>query len=229
MEFTFPKKAKTTSFILMAIGLIAVAVGAFTATADRFWSNVLVNGIFFIGLSIGALFFTAVNNAGEAAWGVVFQRVWEAIFSYIPVGAVVLLLVFIVGSFHGHHIYHWMGETNDPILEGKSPYLNLPFWWIRNIIYLAVFIIFARYFRKQSLKEDEIGGSEILNRNYKLSALYLAIFGVSTMTLSWDWVMSITPHWYSTLFGWYVFGGMWCSGTIATVLIVLYLKNLGHL
>ena len=143
----------------------------------------------------------------------------------------------LVGSFHGHHLYHWMdpevhnpeSEHFDAIIANKSAYLNLPFFWLRALIYSGVFIFFARKFRQKSLLEDQVGGTEIHTWLYKRSALFLVFFAVFSSTLAWDWIMSIDTHWFSTLFGWYVFSGMWCSAMITAVILVRYLKLKGYL
>ena len=118
---------------------------------------------------------------------------------------------------------------HDAIIQGKSAYLNLPFFWIRTIAYLATYYLFWTGFRKRSLEEDRVGGTEIHFKNYKRGALFLVFFAVFSSTSSWDWLMSIDVHWFSTLFGWYTFAGMWCSTMVVLVITILYLKKLGYL
>jgi hypothetical protein len=117
----------------------------------------------------------------------------------------------------------------DEIIAGKRPYLNEVFFWIRTLTYMAVYFIFFRGFRMRSLQEDQVGGTELHFKNYKKGALFLVFFAVFSSTSSWDWLMSIDVHWYSTLFGWYTFAGMWCSAMVVLVLLTLYLKSLGYL
>ncbi|MGY6562306.1 MAG: quinol:cytochrome C oxidoreductase [Luteibaculaceae bacterium] len=240
MEFVFSKKTKTLSYVLIAIGVIAAAYGFISDTTPqqgRFWSNLLVNGFFLFAVGLGSLFFLSLQYATEAGWSMMVKRIFEGIMSVIPVAAGILLVVFLVGSFGGHSIYEWMNpevtnkesELFDLKIYKKSAYLNLPFFWIRTIAYIAAFIIFARYFRKMSLLQDKQGGSAIWVKNYQRGALFLVIFAVFSSTLAWDWIMSIDAHWFSTLFGWYVFSGMWCSAMIVAVMLTLYLKGKGYL
>ena len=240
MEFVFSKKAKTISYVMMAIGVIALLVGGITDHSEhhgRFWSNILIDSFFFLAIGLGAIFFYALQYATETGWSALVKRVFEGIFSTIPVFIGILLLVLLVGSFHGHHLYHWMdpevhnpeSEHFDAIIANKSAYLNLPFFWLRALIYSGVFIFFARKFRQKSLLEDQVGGTEIHTWLYKRSALFLVFFAVFSSTLAWDWIMSIDTHWFSTLFGWYVFSGMWCSAMITAVILVRYLKLKGYL
>ncbi len=240
MEFVFTKKAKLIFSIFMIIGLIAMVYGYSTDHSDhhnRFWANIFVNGFFYFAISLGMLFFLALQYATEASYMVVLKRVIEAISQFIFVGAIILILFFLAGSLHFHHIYHWMdpdvydinSESYDAIIAGKSAYLNQPFFWIRTLVYLGVWCWFAHRFRKRSLLEDKEGGVKIHFKNMAIGATFLVFFAVTSSTSAWDWIMSIDTHWFSTLFGWYVFSGMWVSAMIFLVLFVIYLKGKGYL
>jgi hypothetical protein len=241
MEFTFSQKARTLSLILIAVGVVSLGVNFFTEDPEShhgvFWSNLLFNGFFFFSIALGALFFMALQYATEAAWSVLVKRVFEAIISFLPFGAIVLIIVFLAGSMHWHHIYHWMDphvfDPNhadyDAIIANKKAYLNLPFFWIRTLLYIGVFMLFARLYRKRSLKEDQGENLSIHYKNYRQAGLFLVLFAVFSSTLAWDWIMSIDTHWFSTLFAWYVLSGMWLMAVTVTILITLYLKSKGHL
>jgi hypothetical protein len=123
-------------------------------------------------------------------------------------------------------------EHYDAIIANKKAFLDQGFYWARTLVYLGVFIFFARWFRKQSLAMDQMTGDSLVTRHllvYRRSALFLVFFAVFSSTLSWDWLMSIDAHWFSTLYGWYVFSGMWVSAMITAVTMVLYLKRKGYL
>lgn len=247
-QFTFSPKLKRISFILIGIGLIGLALGIaniFMAGDEhhhhvavaRLWSNVLINGFFFFGIALAATFFLAVQYAAEAGWAVVIKRVLEAVGSYMPVGSVFLILVFIAGSLHMHHLYHWMDPAvtdptsplYDEIIDGKTGYLNLPFFWSRAIIFLGVWIWFWFRFRKRSLEEDLGYDRSRHFVNVRDAAIFLVFFGYSSSAASWDWIMSIDTHWFSTLFGWYTFSGLWLSGMVVTTLLALWLNRNGYL
>lgn len=247
MEFTFSSKTKTFSLILILIGVVSLAINFFTEDPEShhlgFWTNLLFNGFFFFSIVAGALFFMVLSYATEAAWTVLIKRVLEGIITFLLPASFVLAIVFFAGSMGWHHIYHWMdpmvyikeladGTLNpayDKILDNKSAYLNLPFFWIRFFLYIGVFYLFARMYRKRSLREDKEGGLALHKKNYVQSGGFLALFAVFSSTLAWDWIMSIDAHWFSTLFGWYVFSGMWLSAITTTMLIILYLKSKGYL
>lgn len=247
MEFTFPSKAKMFSFALMALGAIGIGVGAATGGGDhhfmdRLFSNMYINGFFFFAISLGALFFLWLQYATEAAWGTVLKRMFEGVMAFLPYGAVVLLIVLVAGEVHVHHMFHWMDpEVYDPasahydhIIAGKAPYLGAGFgggwfFWLRTVIYLAVFMYFWRLAYSRSAQEDKLGGTEIHFKNYRNSGWFLVFFAVFSTTFSWDWLMSIDTHWFSTLYGWYVFSGMWVSAIICILVTTLYLKKKGYL
>lgn len=269
MNFSFSKRARTVSIAFVVIGVLAALAGYFGLKGDphqgdhlgqRVWSNVLINGFYFLGISLGALFFYALQNATETAWSVLVKRIYEGIMAYLPIGAVVMVVVLAAGSLHLHHVYHWMdhslyhpyvvgeGESAryvddavdgalanpnfDPIMAGKKAFLNPIFFWVRTIAYLLTFWLFARWFRRQSLELDQLSGDTLVKRHllkYRRSALFLVFFAVFSSTLAWDWIMSIDAHWFSTLFGWYAFSGMWVSAMVTAVILVLYLKRKGYM
>ncbi len=240
MEYIFSKRAKNITMFLMVIGLITIGAGFFNDHSEHhnhFWTVVLSNSLFFLFIGFGALFFYALQYATETAWSSLVKRIFEGIFSVIPYFAVPLVIVLLVGSFGGHHIYHWMdpevhekgGHHFDAIIHNKSAYLNLPFFWIRTVVYLGTIIFFARWFRNKSVLEDKVGGTEIHFLLYRRGALFLVFFAVFSSMLAWDWVMSIDPHWFSTLFGWYVFSGMWVGAMITAIMVIIYLKSKGLL
>lgn len=116
----------------------------------------------------------------------------------------------------------------DHIIANKASFFGW-FFWVRTIAYCATFMIFLRLFRKWSLKEDEVGGTELHFLQYRRSALFLVFFAVFSSTMAWDWLMSIDTHWFSTLYGWYIFSGMWVSTMIFATVTILWLKKRGHL
>mgnify|MGYP000937254556 CR=1 FL=1 len=242
MNFTISKRASTLSMILIGVGVLATVAGVLGDHSDhhqRTWSALLVNGFFFFGIGLGALFFYSLQNATETAWSVLVKRVYEAVMGWIPVGAIVMVVVLAAGSMGLHHVYHWMdaslyveGPNYDPIMAGKKAFLNQPFFWVRTLAYIGTFVFAARWFRKKSLEMDGLTGESLVRTHlltYRRAALFLVFFAVFSSTLAWDWLMSIDAHWFSTLFGWYVFSGMWVSAMITGVVMVLYLKRKGYL
>jgi len=237
--YTFSKRGKNITFALIGLGLIAAIIGIFTGCLDkemqheRLWANLLVNGFFFFAIALGALFFLALQYATESGWSMALKRIFEAVMMYLPVGATILCIIFASGTFQVHGLYHWMhdGVTDpnnhhyDKIIAGKSAYLNQPFFWIRTLVYIGTYLIFLYAFKKRSNQEDVEGGTAIHFKNYRRGALFLVFFAVFSSTSAWDWLMSLDTHWYSTLFGWYTFAGMWVTSIMVFIILVLYLKT----
>jgi hypothetical protein len=238
MEFQINTKAKRLVYILIGLGLLLTIIGVATGIGDhhfktRLLTNGLINGFFFFALGLGALFFLALQYATETGWYASVKRVIEAVAGFLPYGmgffGIVLLAITIMD---GAHIYIWMDSDvvkHDEIIQGKSAYLNPLFFWIRTIVYFATYFLFLRGFKKRSLLEDTVGGTDLHFTNYKKGALFLVFFAVFSSTSAWDWLMSIDVHWFSTLYGWYTFAGMWCSTMVVLVITTLYLKKLGYL
>jgi hypothetical protein len=240
MEFKISKNANLLTVILMIVGLVFTGIGValelgheHNHLGQRLGGNLLINGFFFMGIGLGALFFLALQYATETGWYASVKRVIEGVAGFLPVGIILLVVALLVITLQdGAHIYLWMDpETvaHDEIIQNKAPYLNKIFFWIRTVVYLATYYLFWRGFRNRSLLEDRVGGTDIHFTNYKKGALFLVFFAVFSSTSSWDWIMSIDVHWFSTLFGWYVFAGMWCSTMIVLVTLTLYLKKQGYL
>jgi hypothetical protein len=238
MEFQITKKAKNVTFGLIAVGLLLTVVGIATGMGDhhfktRLMTNGLINGFFYFALGLGALFFLALQYATETGWYASVKRVIEAVAGFIPYGIGIFGIVLLTITFmDGAHIYTWMDpETvaHDEIIQGKSAYLNKTFFWVRTVVYFLTYFYFLNGFKKRSLEEDRIGGTELHFKNYRQGALFLVFFAVFSSTSSWDWLMSIDVHWFSTLYGWYTFAGMWCSTMVVLVITTLYLKKLGYL
>ncbi|HMU14123.1 MAG TPA: quinol:cytochrome C oxidoreductase [Flavobacteriales bacterium] len=248
MNFTLSNRARTLSMALMGLGLVVAGIGFVTTRShdaahagQHFWSALFLNGFFFFGISLGALFFYSLQWATETAWSVLVRRVYEGIVGFLPIGAAVIVICLLAGQFHLNHIWHWMDhrvydpadlEHYDPIIAGKSAYLNAPFFWLRVVLFMGTFIFAANWFRKQSLKMDQLTGDDLRTQHlltYRRSALFLVFFAVFSSVLSWDWLMSIDTHWFSTLYGWYIFAGMWCTAMVTGVIVVLYLKSKGYL
>ena len=250
LNYTFTNRTRNITFGLMAIGLITLIAGFVMDAAPegvnaeeyhhtRVWSNLLVNGYFFMGIALLATFFMALQYVAEVAWSVAVKRVYEAISSYLPVGAVIMFLILLAGQLHFHHLYHWMDtETINPdsphydeVIANKHGYFGAGNWffWVRTIGYLVVWCLFQRGFIKRSLQQDIEGGTAIHFKQMGKAAVFLVFFAVTSSTSAWDWMMSLDVHWFSTMYGWYAFAGMWISAMITIVLFVLYLKRRGYL
>jgi len=234
--FTIDKKAKNLSMALMAIGLIALIFG-FVSNPHGAWPALLFNTYFYLGISVFAVFFVAMQYVSEAGWSIVLKRVPEAIMGALPAFSIIMLLIMVAAIMHFNHIYHWLHEgimtvgheDYDSIIAGKEAYLNATFFIIRTVIYLLGWNYFAKKLRSLSLLEDREGGTAIHFKSVSTSAWFMVFFAVTSAMASWDWIMSIDTHWFSTIFGWYVFAEWAAIGFTTILLFTLYLQRQGYL
>lgn len=196
------------------------------------WAALYVAALFFMLISLGVLAFYAIQHVAQAGWSPVLFRVMEALTSYLVPGAIIVYVLLILSGLHFNHLFVWMDPEvvkHDELIQGKSGYLNVPFFLIRAAIFMGGWIFYRQYTRKNALALDETNDATYFKKNFKASAAFLAFFLVSESMMSWDWIMSVDPHWYSTLFGWYVFASFFVTGITVIALTTLYLKSQGYL
>jgi hypothetical protein len=201
------------------------------------WSALYVACIFFMLVTLGVLAFYAIQQVAQSGWSPVLFRVMQGITAYLPVGSVIFFIILVLSGLHFNHLFVWLGEgvskvgheNYDKIIANKSGYLNFPFWIIRAAIFLAGWNLYRYFSRKNCLAQDESTDDSFYKKNFKMSAGFLVFFIVTESIMSWDWIMSIDPHWFSTLFGWYVFASFIVSAVTTICLVSLYLKSRGYL
>jgi hypothetical protein len=196
------------------------------------WSAFYVACIFFMLISLGVLAFYAIQQVAQAGWSPVLFRVMQGITAYLPVGSVIFFLFLLLSGFHINHLFIWMDPevvATDRLIANKTGYLNFPFWIVRAAIFLVGWNLYRYYSRKNCLAQDDANDNLFYKKNFKLSALFLVFFIVTESIMSWDWIMSIDPHWFSTLFGWYVLSSFLVSAVTTIALVTLYLKSKGAL
>ena len=196
------------------------------------WAALYVAAFFFMILSLGVLAFYAVNRAAQAGWAPVLFRVMEGITAYLLPGAIIVFVILILSGLHMNHLFVWMDAdvvAEDKLLQNKSGYLNLPFFLIRAAIYITGWVAYRHFSRKFSLAQDTAEDNSNFKKNFRISAAFLVFYLVSESMMSWDWIMSLDPHWFSTLFGWYLFATMFVSGITVIAMVSIYLKSKGYL
>src|SRR6056300_81066 len=205
--------------------------------ANRPWSALYVAAIFFLGLGLGQLFFLGIQYIAQAGWSAGLLRLMEAQAFTIIIPLLVILVITLLGLGHVHHMFHWMveginvegHENYDEIIAGKRGFLSPVFFIVRVLIYITGWVWAARMLRKNSLLSDSGDGVAMWNKNRKVGAIFTLFYAVTSSTSAWDLIMSIDTHWFSTLFGWYTFAGMFVSSFAAIILVTLYLKSKGLL
>ncbi len=227
-HFKFTNKIRNI-LLAIAIGGLLLAIGAiviFKPGASRIWANVLLNNQLFLGIALGGAFFLAVHRIAWSGWHTALQRIPEALTSFLPVAFLLMLLVF----FGMNDLYHWsQPDLHDPVLEGKSAWLNMPFFFIRMVLYFTGWILLTRAMRKNTNALMDSADAKFHNRRRIFSGIFLVFFALTVSASSWDWIMSIDAHWYSTIFGWYVFIGMFVCSLAFIILLIWFLKGAGYL
>jgi len=192
------------------------------------------SNVFFVGVSVVGTVWMAIQYVAYAGWSVMVKRIAEAFSAWLLPGSIIMLVVFFLGR---HDIFHWthegiMDKTSpnyDAIIAGKSGFLNLPFYLIRMVAYLGIWWFFSERLRKLSLAEDLNGGTAYFHKSITVAAMFLVLFAVTSSMAAWDWVMSVDTHWFSTMFGWYVFASWWVSGIAGITLTAIFLRQNGYL
>ena len=204
----------------------------FHQLANRPWAALYVAAFFFFMISLGTLAFYAIQRASQAGWSPVLFRVMEGITGYLLPGGLLVLAILVLSVMHFNHLFIWMDAEvveHDKIIKAKSGYLDPYFFLLRGFIYLIGWYLYRFFSRKFSIAQDNSNDNKNHIKNFKLSAGFLVFFLITESMMSWDWIMSIDPHWFSTLFGWYVFASMMVSGVTTIALISIYLKSKGYL
>ncbi len=201
---------------------------------NRPWASIFVAAFFFFMIAMGTLAFYAIQRASQAGWPILLYRVMEGITGYLLPGSILLFLFLLVSGLHMNHIYVWMDpETvaHDEIIQGKVSYLNIPFFMLRALIYLTGWNLYRYLSRRLSIAQDNAEKGNIKNYklNFKISAGFLAFFFVTESMMAWDWIMSIDPHWFSTLFGWYVLASSLVTSVTVIAITTIFLKSKGYL
>ena len=224
------KISARTSQILIglgAIGIVAFLVGL-KMDAPRAWSAWLLGYAFFLFWGLSGVFFTALHHATGAVWSTVIRRISEGMASYLPVAAV-LFLVLLVGSSRLYAWAHPNPALVPPLGSDKLGYLNPVFFSVRNLILLGIWILFAVILIKNSLKQDETGDARLSRKSAKLSVVFFPVFGITFTLAVFDMIMSLEPHWYSTIFGVYCFAGLFQSGVAFLAIVAIWLRRKGML
>ncbi|MBE9492521.1 MAG: hypothetical protein IMY70_06525 [Bacteroidetes bacterium] len=230
-NFTFSATLRYILYVLMIIGVIAIVVG-FMGDADRIWANLLLNNFFFLSLAIGASFFLALQYITQSGWSAAFKRIPESMSAFIPYSGVIMLVIILFGM---NSLYSWINPEEAGfdahelhIIHNKTAYLNVPFFIIRLVIYFAVWIFMTKMLRKFSLKEDLEGGLEYFKKSELYSKVYIFTLALTFSLASFDWIMTIDPTWYSTIFSLKNFIAAFYHGSTVIVIIVLIMHHYGY-
>jgi hypothetical protein len=222
-----PINISRVGWLLFGLGLL-ISVLAFIMNKQRSSFNLLIIFMFLMSIGVGSLFLVALEYLAGAVWSTPFRRVSEFLSTLIfilPILAIPLL-------FNMHDLYHWTHKevvTVDKVLQSKSPYLNINFFIIRTIVFLGLWFLFYWLITKNSKLQDASKDQKLTTINIKISAVFMPVFAFTLTFSSIDWMMSLEPHWYSTIYGVYYFSGTILAALAALTIIVVLLKENGYL
>lgn len=182
--------------------------------------------LYFLTIALGGLFFVILHHLCRAGWSVVVRRLAEHIAWTMPLFAVLFLPIAIS---YGDIFYWANAPADDAILAHKAAYFEPAFFFARAVFYLVTWILLARFYNRLSKAQDETGGIEATRKMQTWSAISMVLFGVTINFASFDWIMSLDPHWFSTIFGVYFFSGSFVAALATMILIVLQLQRSGQL
>jgi hypothetical protein len=208
--------------------------------STRFWAVLLQNSVYWLLVVNASMFFICVTTMAMGGWQIALRRVPEAISSLVPTLGIITFVVLMAIVWGGRtDIYHWLDASavaKDPILNGKSGFLNPTFYTIWSAVSIAMWWLLGRKMRSLSLETDKNGqmdhetAKKWIWKNTVWASLYTVFFGLSVAsTIPWLWLMSIDAHWYSTMYSWYTFASTFVSGMSLVALFIIFLKNRGQL
>jgi hypothetical protein len=244
-HFEIPARYKQWSLGLIAVGALSLIVGFFmygTGSEEQqkhFWGSLLQNSTYFLLVVNAAMFFLTATTLAMGGWQISFRRVTEAISATVPlIGGITFVILMILIFGNKHIIYEWLDKdhvSKDPILNGKKGFLNPTFFTIWTILSIGLWILLGRKMRAMSHETDKAPlsveeGKKFTYKNTVWAALYIVWFTLTVAsTVPWLWLMSLNPHWFSTMYSWYTFGSTFVAGLALITLFVIYVKNQGYL
>jgi len=193
-------------------------------TPTQFFQSYLIAYMFVLGVTLGCLALGMVHQLSGGAWGVVIRRPIGAASRVLPV-LTVLFLPIVLGM---HHLYEWTNAdlvAHDEILQHKHAYLNTPFFLVRAAIYFLVWNGLSYFLNAWSLEQDRTGDSRLARRMQLISAGGLVAYGLTITFASFDWLMSLEPHWFSTIYGVLIIGGQGLSAMAFLIVALVWLRR----
>ena len=186
--------------LIAGIALLAICAAAALLGSDHFYRSYLLGFVFWTGIAVGCMAIAMLNHVTGGAWGAVMRRPLESAAATLPLMAILFLPI----AFSLHRLYEWSHAdalARDPLLRHKSAYLNPTFFIGRALVYFAGWILLAHFLQKWSLAMDQDADPARRRRLQLFSSMGLVIYALTVTFASIDWVMSLEPHWYSTMYG----------------------------
>jgi len=243
------RTANTVLGVMFAVGLLSLVV-RFTQDPLQAWISYITNWLFFTSIAMGGVMFAVVTWIVKAKWNWSMRRVSQSFAAFLPISFVLMLPMFTLGAEY----FPWVDMmATDPVVQNKQAYLNLPFLITRNLVGVGVLFALGTYFVYLAVRpdmgltadseEDDAGrktwrerlttgwmGQEqeevaSYQRMTTLAPAIVIVYAIAMTIVAYDWIMSLEPHWFSTMFGpWFFMGAFW-GGIAATAVWSLYLRT----
>ena len=221
--------------LLMIAGAasLAVALGmlALGSAASRFAHAYLLGISFCLSISLGAMFFVILQHLTHARWSVTARRLAELLASPIPMLGILFVPVLLSMFAGSGALYHWNDAeavAADALLQHKTPFLNAPFFAVRCVIYFAAWMVMSRFFLRNSVALDD-GNAEAISRMRRYSGPAMLVYALTVNFAAFDLLMSLDPHWFSTIYGVYFFGDCAVAFFATLPLLVMFVQSRGVL
>ena len=231
-QTTVSRNFKIITFLLIAIGAATIIFGLITDRQTT-WANYLIVNYYFFSIAMGGAFFFVIQSISQSGWSSAFKRVPEAMLSYIPFAALFFLLIW----FGMNDLYQWSHKdivALAPLVQHKSVFLNVPFFFARMILYFVLWIVFVRKLRQISLHEDLADPADtnrimiLFGKTELYSKIFIFILAVTFSLSAIDWIMSLDVRWYSTIFTLKNLVAAFLHGVSILTLIVFILYKRGY-
>lgn len=201
------------------------------------WTGLYISIFYFTSISLGSLFFLGIQNVSKSGWSVILHPIMEKVASFIPYGCFMIFIILLLNTINFIHMFHWMDSNlfdpnsvkYDKIIASKKLFLNIPFFLIRSIIYGFVCSFFYSKIKKISYSLDKTHSLNDYKKLNFISVIFIIFFSIISIFMAWDWIMSLNPHWFSTLFSWYVLSSYIVTGIGTVTIIAIYLNQKGFL
>ena len=220
-----PELARVQRRFLIAGGVGgALSLAGWALNPAQFYQSYLMAYVFVLGATLGCLAIGMIHQLSGGAWGVLVRRPIGAATRVIPV----LTVLFLPVVFGMHHLYEWTHAdvvAQDAILLGKQPYLNVPFFLVRAAIYFLTWNGIAYLLNAWSLEQDRTGDPALSRRMQRLSGAGLVLYGLTMTFASFDWLMSLEPHWFSTIYGVLIMGGQALTAMAVLIIVLVWLSR----
>jgi hypothetical protein len=213
----------------LIVGVVATAVCLLGAifNLDQFFRSYLVAYVFWLGITLGCLAILMLQHMSGGAWGLVIRRLLESATRTLPL----LALLFLPVAFGVRSVYIWAlpppdaSEALKHALEHKALYLNVPFFLARAVFYFAAWNVMSYFLNKWSLEQDRTGHRPLTTKIQSLSGPGLVLYGLTVTFASVDWLMSLEPQWFSTMYGMLIMGSQGLSAMAFIIAVVVVMSQ----